>query len=139
MKTITITNSTARKDFSALNEVCLLGPEEMDASDGYHTFTELYDHRITLFIALCRALSQDHENEYSALPDYKIYRSKLHADGSSFEGWSILGIGTEKGRQITYHLPLTRWDETKFAETFERAPEWDGHTPADVLERLKTL
>jgi len=23
-------------------------------SDGYHTFDELYDHRITLFIALCR-------------------------------------------------------------------------------------
>jgi hypothetical protein len=50
-----------------------------------------------------------------------------------------MGIGKEKGKQISYHLPLSRWDETYFAETLDKAPEWDGHTSADVLERLKTL
>ncbi len=97
--------------------------------DGYHTFTELYDHRITLWIALCRM--------------YKIvsfaWRSKLHSDGSSFDGWFILGLHNSEGKQITYHLPLSRWEEADFAETFDRAPEFDGHTSDDVLERLKKL
>jgi hypothetical protein len=69
----------------------------------------------------------------------EVWRSKLHSDGSSFDGWFILGIGKEKGKQITYHLPTVRWDEVSFAETLEKAPEWDGHTPDDVLERLKAL
>lgn len=40
---------------------------------------------------------------------------------------------------ISYHLPLSKWDECAFANEFEKAPEWDGHTSNDVLERLKQL
>lgn len=106
-------------------------------SDGYHTIAELYDHRITLFIALCRSQAYI-ENEFGC--SRFIWRSKFHGDGNpAYEGWFIMGIGKEKGKQISYHLPLSRWDETDFAETLDRAPEWDGHTSADVLERLKTL
>jgi len=50
-----------------------------------------------------------------------------------------MGLTAADGKQITYHLPIERWDETWFAETLDLAPEWDGHTPADVLERLKHL
>lgn len=104
-------------------------------SDGYHTFDELYEHRITLFIALCKQITnQPYEGE-----KYGVWRSQLHSDGSSFDGWFILGVGKEKGEQITYHLPLSKWDETEFAETLEKAPVWDGHTSDDVLERLKNL
>ncbi len=106
--------------------------------DGYHTFGELYDHRITLFIALCR-----HMHELLGIENpgkFKTWRSKKHADGSSFDGWFIMGIGKEKGKQITYHLPLSRWEETHFVEeNLEFAPEWDGHTSDDVLTRLKNL
>ena len=105
-------------------------------SDGYHTFDELYEHRIVLFIALCRFIESEHPSECG---EYLIWRSKLHHDGSSFEGWFILGINKVKGEQITYHLPLSKWEETDFAETLEKAPEWDGHTANDVLERLKKL
>jgi len=107
-----------------------------DVSDGYHTMEELYDHRITLFIALC-----SHRSKLLNVCGNRtdVWRSKLHPDGTSFEGWFIMGIGKGKGEQISYHLPLPRWDETIFAETLERAPEWDGHTSADVLERLKKL
>lgn len=112
--------------------------DELVVSDGYHTFDELYDHRITLFIALCR-----HMHELLGMENpgkFKVWRSKLHSDGSSFDGWFILGIGTEKGKQITYHLPMDRWEETDlFTETHDKAPEWDGHTAADVIERLKAL
>ncbi len=103
-------------------------------SDGYHTFDELYDHRITLFIALCSVLRQ-----LNAIEENWVWRAKLHSDGSEFEGWFILGINDEPGKQITYHLPMSRWEETNFADTCEYAPKWDGHTSADVLERLKRL
>jgi hypothetical protein len=103
-----------------------------NTSDGYHTFKELYDHRITLYITLARNYADTH------FPS-EVWRSKLHHDGSSFEGWFILGIFKEAGNQITYHLPLSRWEETNFAATLEKAPEWDKHTPQDILERLKRL
>ena len=71
-----------------------------DTSDGYHTFKELYEHRITLYIALCKSLNNGN-----------VWRSKLHSDSSSFDGWFILGIWREKGKQISYHLPNERWRE----------------------------
>ena len=70
---------------------------------------------------------------------FPVWRSKNHSDGEpAFGGtWFVLGINKEKGKQITYHLPMSKWDETDFAETLEKAPEFDGHTSQDVLERLK--
>ncbi len=120
-------------------------------SDGYHTIAELYDHRITLFIALCKVVDWQEEKRNDEASNVsttcgvyrpqRIWRSKRHSDGElTFGGeWFVLGIGREKGEQITYHLPISRWNETDFAETLDRAPEWDGHASADVLERLKKL
>jgi hypothetical protein len=71
-------------------------------------------------------------------PGVSVWKSKLHADGTMFDGWFIAGIGKAMGEQITYHLPLKYWDECEGKE-LEHAPEWDGHTPAEVLERLKNL
>jgi hypothetical protein len=102
-----------------------------NTSDGYHTFNELYDHRIALFIALCSEVD-------ARTPTGYVWRSKLHSDGTMFDGWFVMGIGAEPGEQITYHLPLTRWPDTDWLGTeFERAPEFDGHTSADVLVRLQ--
>jgi hypothetical protein len=102
-----------------------------DMSDGYHTFDELYEHRIVLWIALCKRLQQEEPG--------LTWRSRLHSDGSAFDGWFVLGYQRVPGKQITYHLPIRRWDECRFAHTLDRAPEWDGHTPADALNRLAAL
>lgn len=115
------------------------GPDEMSVSDGYHTMDELYDHRVALFIALCR-----HMHELLGMENpgkFKIWRSKNHDDGEpAFGGtWFVMGIGTKEGQQITYHIPIAQWHETDFADTLERAPRWDGHTSYDVLNRLKNL
>jgi hypothetical protein len=110
----------------------LLSKDRGDISDGYHTFNELYDHRITLYIKMCEFLS------VLVFPP-PIWKSRKHSDGTEWEGWFILGIGIEKGKQITYHLPISRWDECDFADELTAAPEWDGHTSNDVLERLKNL
>lgn len=115
----------------------ILPCEVENVSDGYHTFKELYEHRITLYIALCKNV------EYLDVEMGKgggiTWRSELHSDGTKFKGWFILGINYEKGKQITYHLPMSRWNDTKFARTLDKAPEWDGHTPQDVLERIKSF
>lgn len=101
-------------------------------SDGFHTFDELYNHRNTLYIALCRVLD--------GYTSYYVWRSKKHSDKTSAgKGWFILGINSSLGEQITYHLPISKWKETKFAVTHPFAINWDGHTSKDVLKRVRDL
>lgn len=104
--------------------------EDLEVSDGYHTFDELYDHRITLYIALCKVLKENGMN---------VWRSTLHSDLTQFDGWFILGINDKPGKQITYHIPMERWEETNFAWSIGHAPIFDGHTSEDVLKRLKEI
>jgi hypothetical protein len=98
-----------------------------DISDGYHTFGELYEHRCRLWITLCRVIEEN------------VWRSKKHSDGTQMMGWFILGIYHGKGNQMTYHLPESMWNDCEFAEELKEAPEYDGHTSADVLERIGRL
>lgn len=100
-------------------------------SDGYHTFDELYEHRITLWIALCKRLVGSHRAY--------VWRSRLHSDGTGHPNWFVLGVGEAPGQQMTYHLPSYRWEDCSFAHTRPVAPTFDGHSPADVLERIKKL
>lgn len=99
-------------------------PEEVgQVSDGYHTFDELYEHRATLFAAVCRA--------YPA----KAWKSLLHDDGTMFDGgYFIVGIETPEG-QFTYHYTMKYWDMFAVKE-LDKAPEWDGHTATDVTRLL---
>lgn len=114
-----------------------------DISDGYHTFWELYKHRIHNFIALCRTkveleirkkeTAEICETEYRRW--FGVLKSKLHYDGSEFKGWFLMQLETPYW-QISYHLPNKYWDICKFAETSDKANKWDWHTADDVLERL---
>lgn len=106
-------------------------------SDGYHTFGELYEHRITLFIVLCNFI-QNTPPTGCVIEDMP-WKSKKHHDGTFWDGWFIAGIGTDKGKQISYHLPIDKWDLLN-VPSYETAPaEFDGHTPADVIKRLLEL
>lgn len=126
------------RHYRAQAAALLAGAEALEAkptvtgetSDGYHTFNELYEHRITLWIALCRVIEQQREGT--------VWKTQLHSDGTGFDGWFVLGMHDLPGQQITYHLPMSRWDECKF-KTLDRAPEFDGHTGADVLARLERI
>jgi hypothetical protein len=106
-------------------------------SDGYHTFGELYEHRITLYIALCKLIRAQYEEEKT---DKYVWMTRVHSDDSVWDGWFLLGIGNKIGEQITYHLPESKWNEcTPFAYQLKKAPTYDGHTSREVLERLKQL
>lgn len=110
-------------------------------SDSYHTFKELYTHRIELFIALCRQISHQellYEIETGLEQNSVVWKSKKHSDGSEWEGWFILGIYKETGKQITYHLPISYWKQCAFQELVQ-APTWDNHSSQEVLLRLKNL
>lgn len=105
--------------------------------DGYHTFDELYEHRIRLFLALCEKVVHEHGVTERPSP---VWCSARHADGSSFGDWFVMGIHKEPGKQITYHLPDRFWAEAcEMAQILDRAPEWDKHTSDDVLARLAKL
>jgi hypothetical protein len=101
-------------------------PDGVEVSDGYHTFTELYEHRCLLWIAFCKLHGG-------------AWKSRVHSDGSKIDGWFLLGLGTKRGHQATYHLPDAAWNITSFAQEFEIAPEFDGHTSEVVMDRLKAF
>jgi hypothetical protein len=93
-------------------------------SDGYHTIQELYDHRCLLFISLI--------NTNKGLG----WHATKHYDGSFLDGWFIAGMNLN-GKQITYHLPNNfRSLIASDVVELDFAPEWDGHTSSDVLDRL---
>ena len=95
-------------------------------SDGYHTFNSLYHQRLILFAALV--------NTFPTL----AWKSHKHFDGEApfGGGWFIVGIETPKG-QYTYHYEEKDWDLFRCKEV-PTAPQWDGHTDADV-ERLLAM
>jgi hypothetical protein len=117
----------------SMNAAKLKGLSLGTLSDGYHTYNALYGHRVNLFMALGKA--------YSSSLSKTVWISRNLSDGTPVEaGWFIMGIGTKPGKQITYHLPGINWDAcAKFAEVKRQAPEYDGHTSADVLTRLLEL
>lgn len=102
------------------------GKVDGETSDGFHTFNELYHHRAVLFSVIVRCFR-----------DF-AWKSKLHADGTMFDGYFIVGVTTPKG-EATYHYAIDPyWDMFNCVE-LERAPQWDGHTPADAIERIGGL
>lgn len=91
-------------------------------SDGYHTFDELYYHRMILFGIICN------QNKDIA------WKSMLHHDGTMFDDYFIVGINTKEG-QYTYHYHISNWAYFKVKE-IDKAPKWDGHKPNDIRRLL---
>lgn len=147
MKTFVITGyEKIEKGFDHNNQECPItfhGPETMQVSDGFHTLDEVYSHRISLFMALCRMQSRFNQlaEAQGLVAPLRAWKSRHHhpEDQKMYDGWFVMGIGEREGEQISYHLPVDLWNVCDFAMEFVHAPKWDGHTPADVLERLKTL
>ena len=110
---------------TGLDEKVVVLPETGigDLSDGYHTFNELYHHRAILFSIVCNNAPT------------RAWKSKLHHDGTMFESMFIVGVQTPDG-QATYHYDIVPYWDMFHIPTLEHAPEWDGHTPAQAIDRL---
>jgi hypothetical protein len=118
-------NAYAAETLALRARVAELEAYQKQGSDGYHTFEELYEHRHVLFGALLACAGGG-------------WKSKQHADGSMFPGWFIAGMTARDGLPVTYHLPERLWEDFP-GRAQEKAPEWDGHTPADVVTRIRGL
>ena len=92
-----------------------------ELSDGYHSFNDLYNHR-----AVLTALSFFH------LP--YAWKSKVHEDGTMYDGMFIVGAPTPEG-MISYHYDLKYWDLFKIP-VLPHAPHYDGYTDDQVLDRI---
>ena len=94
-------------------------------SDGYHTFDELYHHRMILFAVIC--------NTYP----HNAWKSKLHADSTMYDNYFIVGITTDEG-DYSYHYHIDNWNYFNVRELV-CAPEWDGHQPSDISRLLSLI
>ncbi len=112
------------------NQISLLKKDNLidsagEVSDGYHTFNELYHHRAILFASICELL-----------PTIS-WKSKLHEDGTMFDGMFVVGFPTPNG-MVTYHCDNEYWNDFKIPE-IPHAPHFDGYSDADVLDREKAF
>lgn len=98
-----------------------------EASDGYHTFNELYEYRKLYNAAFF--------NEYAKHGE--VIKSKRHSDGEKCfgGGWFIIMAKLPTG-QISNHYELKDWDLFKCKE-MEKAWKWDKHSPSEAAKRLK--
>lgn len=96
-----------------------------NTSDGYHTFNELYHHRMVLFSIIC---NQNKE---------RAWKSMKHHDGTMYDNYFIVGISTPEG-DYTYHYDIRNWNYFDVKE-LPFAPEWDEHKPDDITRLFALL
>ena len=124
-------------------------------SDGYHTFDELYEFRkmynATLFnewgkqITRETAFGKDERGRTTQYVvgekiKYDVHKSKKHHDGElCFGGGWFIVVAVLPTGQISNHYKMEDWDLFQIPETETAKYEFDGHTPTDVLNRLKAL
>jgi hypothetical protein len=109
----------------SINKLISTLTDKGSVSDGSHTFSELYYHRLVLFSVIC----QSH-------PEL-AWKSKQHDDGTMFDDYFVVGVKTPLG-DYSYHYELKYWDMFAVPE-LDKAPVWDGHTPADVTRLLSLM
>ena len=125
-----------------------------ELSDGYHTFDELYEFRKMYNAVLFNEWNTEdvyRQIEREAFnkrmnkaevfkPKYNVHKSWRHNDGELCfgGGWFIVSAMLPTGL-ISNHYKSEDWDLFKVPEVEKALYEFDGHTPQDVLERLKTL
>lgn len=126
-----------------------------ELSDGYHTYDELYEFRKMYNAALFNEWAsrwknlQQHKDSANlemrnaaimATSKYNVHKSWKHNDGELCfgGGWFIVSAMLPTGL-ISNHYKAEDWDLFKVPEVKKALYEFDGHTPQDVLVRLKNL
>lgn len=100
-------------------------------SDGYHTFSELYEIRMALTAI---AFNNFPRNKKA---NYYPHKSKYHHNGElCFDGNWFIVVAMLPSGQISFHYPMKYWDKFKIPETTQALFPFDGHTTKDVINRL---
>lgn len=137
-----------------------LGEDKQLVSDGFHTFSELYQIRLAYNVALFNEWSKTYNESVFAFKDkdiktlhpeiqlflknikskYNVHKSWRHYDGELCfgGGWFIVSAQLPTG-QISNYYEAIHWDKFRIPETEKALFEFDGHTTQDVIERLIKL
>ena len=130
--------------------VLIQGSDKSKISDGYHTFEELYEFRKLYNAALFNEWAS-HKGTYTAYdeegdremqmsytsPKYYVHKSWRHYDGElCFGGGWFVVVAVLPTGQITNHYEAKDWDLFDIPAYDKALYEFDGHTSADVLDRL---
>lgn len=112
-------------------------------SDGYHTFDELYEFRKMYNAVLFNEWATQAVGfniDGSIKSKFDVHKSWRHNDGELCfgGGWFIVSAMLPTGL-ISNHYKAEDWDLFKVPEVEKALYEFDGHTPQDVLIRLKNL
>ena len=93
---------------------------------------ELYDFRLTYNALLF--------NEWAENQKYEVYKSRRHNDGElCFDGEYFIVVAQLPTGQVTNHYHIRHWDMFKINEYEKVNEDFDGHTPSDVITRLKQV
>ena len=116
-----------------------------ELSDGYHTYDELYEFRKMYNAVLFNEWANTPKTNKQSLTgtvtnEYGVHKSWKHNDGELCfgGGWFIVSAMLPTGL-ISNHYKEEDWDLFQIPEVEKALYEFDGHSPQDVLERLKAL
>lgn len=123
--------------------------KDLQIKDEWHTMQEIYDHRCKLYIKYLSLISSVKSLltlDNQEVRDLYIWRLLSKDNDCNFDGWFLLGIGLDPGKQITYHVPQKFLIDTDFALYLDKQNDqsliyegYDGHKSLDVLNRLDNL
>lgn len=109
-----------------------------ELTDGYHTFDELYEFRKLYNAVLFNEWGNPGFDVLGV--KYDVHKSKRHNDGNlCFGGGWFIVVAVLPTGQISNHYKLEDWDLFQIPETIIAKHEFDGHTPEDVMIRLKAI
>lgn len=102
-----------------------------NATDGYHSFKELYEYR-KMYNALIF-------NEWAVQNMYSVHKSFTHADGElCFDGKYFVVVAELPAGQVTNHYEIKDWELFQLPIK-SKANVWDGHSPQVAVERLEAF
>jgi len=115
-------------------------------SDGYHTFSELYEFRKVYNAVLFNTWAipmidpNGHAQSLFGHIKYDVHKSWRHHDGElCFGGGWFIVVAVLPTGQISNHYEAKDWDLFKIPEVEKAKYEFDGHTSGDVIDRLLKL
>ena len=118
-------------------------------SDGYHTFDKLYEFRKIYNAVLFNEWAKQQKvnpkwaievDQPVTLPKYDVHKSWRHHDGElCFGGGWFIVVAILPTGQISNHYKAEDWELFKIPFLEKAKFEFDGHTPQDVIDRLKSL
>lgn len=140
MKRITISSLGPAKvsevfdSLTGIKRAFVFEGDDLEVEDEYHSMKELYQHRMALNIALFNLLGRI----YKQYKNVKVLKSRLHSDGTMFEGYFVVVAVIPGAGQASWHYKLEHWSKFDIPEE-DNAPTYDGHTPEQAMERIQKV